>query len=720
MSVVFHRDFSRNLERLDGSVKARAWDFVTKLSADPHATGLDLKMPKAVGDRRVRTARVNDQFRAVLFVVGEGEGASHVVVTILNHDDAYAYASTATMQVNPSSGAVELGTATPEPTDPTPPPPTPAPARPRSRALPEPQQCLPFSVAELTALGVEAETAQAAIALTDEADLLTLIDPLPSWQAAVLLDLATGRSLDEVRSDYVITHVPTEHVDADETLRTALARPSSQMEFATVDDDELQRMIGGEFAEWRVFLHPRQRALAYRETYNGPARVSGGAGTGKTVVALHRAVYLARANPGARVLLATFNRTLAAALEADLHHLGGAEIASRVDVLGVDQLARATVIKAGGHVGDFLGDRDVQDLWDEACSVAGASAGLSPAFLHDEYVSIVLAQGVMNEAQYLKVARRGRSHRLNRQQRTVVWGVIERYRALLRERGATTFADLAATAAELLDQGSGPTPVYDHAVIDEGQDLHAAHWRLLRAMVVPAPNDVFICEDSHQRIYGRKVVLSRLGIETRGRSRRLTLNYRTTERILTFSLRLLRGEPVTDLDGERDTTAGYVSLRRGRTPELHGFTRRELEWQAVAEQVLTWQSAGADAPGEIGVLVRRSRDASTIAERLRRLGLGVRLVTSTGAPGTEPVRVMTMHRAKGSEFARCIVAGVSETIVPEPTALKDLDGDELADAIVRERLLLYVACTRARDELTVTWTGPPSPFLAGVPRAGAD
>ncbi|MFN8075129.1 MAG: 3'-5' exonuclease [Kineosporiaceae bacterium] len=716
MSVVFHRDFARNLERLDRGVKAKAWDFVTKLSAEPDGTGLDLKLPASPADRRVRTARVNDQYRAVLFVVGDGRGPDYVLATILNHDDAYDFASSVVMQVNAGSGAVELITQ-----DAASPQRVPSPgltsgagegAREEAHAA---QQCLPFEVAELISLGIDAPTAVAAVQVHDEAALLALLGDLPAWQSAALLDLATGRSLDDVRNDYAITPVAAEHVDAPETLRDALARPSSQMEFATLADDDLQAMINGEFAAWRVYLHPRQRAHAYRDRYNGPARITGGPGTGKTVVALHRAAHLARRSAvHGDVLLVTYNRTLAAQLKADLYRLAGA-VAERVHVLGVDQLARAVVVKGGGAARAFLGDRDIAALWAEALDSARVDVpDLTPTFLNDEYVDVVLAQGVADEAAYLKVARRGRSRRLNRAQRAAVWRVIETYRALLRERGATTFADLAATAADLVSADPGNFAGYRHAVVDEGQDLHAAHWRLLRALVPPGPDDIFICEDSHQRIYGRKVVLSRLGIETRGRSRRLTLNYRTTERILGFSLRVLGGLAVTDLDGEDDPVTGYVSLRTGFPPVTRSFDRRDAEWAHVVAQVGAWLEAGAHAPGEIGVLTRRARDASALADLLRREGIPARLVTGANdTAGAETVLVMTMHRAKGAEFSRCVVAVVGASVVPEPSALRDLDEDEHADALARERFLLYVACTRARDELVITWTGAPSPFLVG-------
>jgi superfamily I DNA/RNA helicase len=722
VNVTFHADFMKNLEGLDGSLKSRAWDFVTKITKDPEATGLDLKLPQGAADRRVRTARVDLNHRAVLFLVGEGERQQLVLAAIKPHDEAYAYASRLRMKVNASSGAVELRVLDPEPPAPAP---VPAPAPQRSVPAPqrsaEPQQqCLPFTVAELTALGIDDAVASAAIGLTDEDDLLSLVLPLPRWQGSLLLDLASGRSLDDVRADYVITPVDPDHADTDEGIQEALERPTSRMEFAvTSTDAEVQRMLAGDFAEWRVFLHPTQRAVAYRPVWNGPYRLSGGAGTGKTVVALHRATYLASRTPSARVLLCTFNRALAAQLTADVQRLAGVGVAERIDVLGVDQLARQIVTQARGAAGTPIDDRTERSAWESAAVAAGLGGDpvLTPGFLRDEYRYIILAQGLADERAYLTAARRGRGTRLDRAQRRAVWKAGQEFLAVLRQNQQTTFVQLAAEAVEILSDGAeaGAVRRYDHVVVDEGQDLQPVHWRMLRALVAPGANDIFLCEDGHQRLYGQRVVLSRLGIETRGRSRRLTFNYRTTRQILGTALAVLQDVTVEDLEGESDPTTGYRSAMTGPPPATVGCANRAEETTTVVDRVREWLAAGPPpGAGTIGVLVRRKRDAGAVQQALTRAGIKARLVGAERATGNEPVHVVTMHSAKGSEYRYVVVLHADDQTIPDSYALSQVDPDERDDQLARERFLLYVACSRAREQLVITWSGQPSRFLAGL------
>ena len=716
MHVVFHDEFTKSLGRLDTAIKAKVLDTVQKLQRDPDGGGLDLKLPRGAADRRVRTARVDLNFRAVLAQFGQGAGAHLVLLTVLPHDDAYTFASSARLDVNPASGALELSTTAPTPA-PTPATERPVVPPPRPARLEAPQ-LLPFTVDELTGLGIGEAVAARAITLTDEGDLLRLTDGLPTWQENVLLDLTSGRNLEDVRDLYVITPVSAAEQHEDDALVEALNRPTSRMSFGVVTDDEdLARMITGDFASWRVFLHPTQRAVAERETYRGPFRISGGAGTGKTVVALHRAAYLIRRDPQARVLLCTFNRPMSARLEADLASLLSGEEMLRVDVLGVDQFAHKVLSGAGRRPTAILGDREELALWQEALQVIAAARNprITAAFLKDEYRYVMLAQGVQAESDYLAVPRRGRGVRLDRAQRRQVWQAVEEFSSLRRQNGRTTYAQIAADAADVMTGDKAPPGCrYDHVVVDEGQDLHPAHWRLLRAAVEPGPNDIFLCEDGHQRLYGQKVVLSHLGIETRGRSRCLTLNYRTTRQILAASLAVLQDAPVEDLEGQSESTQGYRSALSGCDPELYGHPDREAELKAAADVVRRWvESAETPQPGTIAVLTRRKRDADNAARLLGAAGLAAGL---SGASGREdrPVLVSTMHSAKGAEYQHVLVLHADDDTIPERMAVDAADADERDDVLLRERLLLYVACSRARDDLVVTWSGKPSRFLAGL------
>jgi superfamily I DNA/RNA helicase len=330
---------------------------------------------------------------------------------------------------------------------------------------------------------------------------------------------------------------------------------------------------------------------------------------------------------------------------------------------------------------------------------------LTPAFLGAELRTVLLGMPDLTRESYLVAKRPGRSVRLNRLQRTAVWRVVEEFRRAMDAEQLTTYELLAARAATIA------SPSYDHVVVDEGQDLHAAHWRFLRALVQPGPNDMFICEDAHQRIYGEKLVLSRFSIETRGRSRRLTLNYRSSRQNLRYALGVIAGADIVDSEGDQETVAGYRAAFSGTVePQGVGHASPAAEDEHLADIVSRWLADGED-PRAVGVLVRRQADQERARAALQAAGLPFEVLGVNARPTRDAVVVTTMHRAKGMEFSRVVVFGAAASVIPSRYVLDNTAPAEQPAAIDRERSLLYVACSRARDELVVTWAGDPSPFL---------
>ena len=514
------------------------------------------------------------------------------------------------------------------------------------------------------------------------------------------------------------------------------------MEFAFIEDnDELRAAIENpDFTAWRIFLHPEQRAYTTRD-YNGAFRLTGGAGTGKTVVLVHRARELHRRNPAARIVLTTFSRTLADALSDQLKTLDSSlAMASDLGkpgiyVAGVDAIALRVLATSPkelggsdgqpGAVAQVLGPRTAQVLkpttpqaW---AAAADEHAGELPdvlrsaSFLEAEYATVVLPNEVTTREEYLKVRRPGRGVPLNRSRRQAVWNIIETYRAGAAAEGSTDFDEKAAIAARVLDNHGGERPA-DHVLVDEAQDLSPCRLQLLRSLVAPGMNDLFLAEDSHQRIYGQRIVLSRYGINIVGRSRRLTLNYRTTQQNLRYALNILSGEQYTDLADESETTTGYRSARRGPKPTVIAAVSLTDQYDKVAEIVRAWIDAGM-TPESIGILVPTRKGAESLPRALGDRDLTVAFVDrdSAGPPKT-PV-VMTMHRAKGMEFAKAILVGVGNKALPRGYLIDAVPEEDRADVLRRERSLLYVAATRARDELVVVYVGEPSELLPAEARS---
>ncbi|MGQ0631966.1 MAG: 3'-5' exonuclease [Sporichthyaceae bacterium] len=746
MGITLSREFAKSLD-LDGSLKQRAWDFTVKVMTDPTAPGLHIEPIKGSRDPRVRTGRVNDNYRAVMFLVREGEDPEFVLAAIKKHDEANALAERIMLRVNPISGVLELDS------DPEPAPDAAAASTiaPRNHDITATGPLAPFDPAELEAVGINPRVAAAAVAAATEDALLHVAGQAPPWQGEVLVCIATGMSIqDALQSLSLAAALPGER-DADDdegeaeieaaedAVERALALPASQMEFVRISsDDELRRILEGTFAQWRVFLHPEQRRYV-RGRFNGAFRLGGGAGTGKTVVALHRARHLAE-RPDVRVILTTFTTTLADNLSRDLRVLDPQSLLAAslgepgVLVRGIDKVALAVLsavgsevraeasagLSAGGGSLTPLDDQQNRSLWVEAAKQGGLTGDLaSPTFLASEYRTIFLGNDVRTREAYLKVPRPGRGTRLNRAERLAVWQAVEVYRRRLALEQSASFAEIALVAARAADLHADRTGLRfaNHVIVDEAQDLNPGHWRLLRSLVAEGPDDLFISEDSHQRIYGEKVTLSRFGIAVRGRSRRLTLNYRTTAENLQFALGILRGVDVTDIDGEADSTDGYRSAMWGPAPQLCRCDSLSDELDTVAEIVAGWlaeknnDGENVVEPGSIGILARNAKDRDLAAQGLRDRALRAHVVAGSDTGRSDAPRLMTMHRAKGLEFSRVILFRTDAAAMPSEWALKDTAADERQDILDRERFLLYVAASRARDLLVVTWHGERSPFL---------
>ncbi|GAB2628439.1 3'-5' exonuclease [Nocardioides ginkgobilobae] len=749
MAVVIYAPHKDGLH--DGSIQKQTMAFIKKLFQDDTLPGLHIEPIQGAIDAKVRTGRVNDMYRAVLFKVQSSAGAPHYIFTgVWPHDEAISIAEKAVLKTNPVNGLPELllaatsgSAAAPETTKSA----TPAVVADETA----PQQAPPLlesisagiSLDRLTdELGLDADLAAQALAATSEDELLALAGDAVEWQGMALVELTAGATIEQVRESLQIDEAAEvdEEASEDDRLLAALKTPAARAQFAWLEDDEELRAVieDGDFAAWKVFLHPEQRKYA-EATYNGAFRLSGGAGTGKTVVLLHRARFLAKRDPQARVVLTTYTRTLAEAMKRDLlsldPHLTLATSLGEpgIYVTGVDAAASAVLSKAGpealdqavetvlGVGGNRASKRSTNETaaWREAAQSAGSGlpeALRSPSFLIAEYDAVVLPNRITTKDEYLKVRRPGRGVSLGRAQRALVWEVINAYRVSAAVEGVVDFGEVCGIAAALLDDlaTQGYQRLADHVLVDEGQDLTAARWQFLRSLAAEGENDLFIAEDAQQRIYGQRITLGRYGIKIVGRSRRLSLNYRTTHQVLRFAMGVLGGEDFVDLDDEATDDATYRSARSGPPPTRKGLKSLTDELDEAAAVLTGWLDPEAGiSPESIGILVRDQRTSDRVTKGLEDRGIKVRQVTKSAAVAKDP-QVMTMHRAKGMEFSRVLIFGADSGMLPASYLLKDVAEEDREDVLQRERSLFYVAATRARDELVVLWEGDPSDFLSNL------
>ncbi|WP_231712376.1 UvrD-helicase domain-containing protein [Vineibacter terrae] len=549
---------------------------------------------------------------------------------------------------------------------------------------------------ELLGYGVPAEWLADVKAATEDT-LLVLADHLPAEAAEALLELATG-GRPRAPQLVVAAASPFEHPDAQRRFRVMK------------NVEELERALDFPWDKWTVFLHPDQRQLVERD-FAGAARVCGSAGTGKTIVALHRAVWLARRHTDARVLLTTFSDTLANALRHKLKRLLGNEprLAERIDVHSLSAIG-LRLYKA--HVGAVMlaSPEVIRELVQEAArAVAGHK--FSAQFLITEWEQVVDARQLGTWDAYRDVARLGRKTRLAEAQRRLLWSIFERMREGLKARQLVTQAEMFTNLAIAL--AGAKKVVFDFAIVDEAQDVGIAHLRFLAALGGGRSNALFFAGDLGQRIFQQPFSWKGLGVDIRGRSRTLRVNYRTSHQIRTHADRLL-GPDMTDVDGNTEDRSDTVSVFNGPMPTVRTLASEDAEAEAVGAWMAEQAKAGV-LPHEFGVFVRSAAELDRAQAAVKAAAMAFRVLDEEVETTSGHVSIGTMHLAKGLEFRAVVVMACDDEVIPLQERVETVGDDaDLKEVYDTERHLLYVACTRARDHLLVTGVEPASEFLGDL------
>ena len=602
-----------------------------------------------------------------------------------HHDDAYRWAQRRRLETHPRTGAAQL-----------------VEIRETVQEIPvyvqvEKPKPLPFaqiSDDDLLNYGVPAEWLPD-VRRADDNSLLDLADHLPVEAAEALLELATGGT------PPLPAHTPPE--------TDPFEHPDARRRFRVMHDtEELERALEFPWEKWVVFLHPAQRELVER-TYNGPARISGSAGTGKTIVALHRAVHLARTNPDARVLLTTFSETLANALRSKLRILDqlGAPARRTHRSLRHRRLGRKALPPQPGRSLRSHHPNKSASASKRRPPPTGDSK-FSVGFIRTEWDRVVDAWQLDTWEAYRDVPRLGRRRSLPETQRKVLWSIFENVRAGLKAYGLITRAQMYGQLARHFDE-TQRSP-FDHVIVDECQDVGVSQLRFLRALGTDKPDGLFFTGDLGQRIFQQPFSWKTLGIEIRGRARNLKVNYRTSHQIRRRS-DLLLGPEIADVDGNTEVRAGTISVFNGAEPAIVAASSVDDEMETAA----AWLSKLADedlAPEEISLFVRSSDQIDRATAAAEKTGLPYTVLDSDMQTTAGHISISTMHLAKGLEFRAVAVIACDDEIVPLQERIETVTDDaDLEDVYNTERHLLYVACTRARDHLLVSGVDPASEFL---------
>lgn len=681
--------FTDSLAKLTGdeqkAVKTTAFD----LQLNPANAGMSLHKLDKARDKNFWSIRASSDIRLIV----HRTAASLMLCYVDHHDKAYQWAERRKLEVHPKTGAAQLVEVRERIEDVVVP-------RYVAERLPDaftkaakPLLFAQISDAVLLGYGVPAEWLDD-VRQADEDSLLDLADHLPAEAAEALLEVATGGKPQP-------GPVVSAGIDP-------FSHPDALRRFRVMNNvDELTQALDFPWEKWTIFLHPAQRELVERD-YGGAARVSGSAGTGKTIVALHRAVFLARSNPESRVLLATFSEILANALRTKLRRLIISEprLGERLEVHAMNAVGERLYEKQAGRPRIASRDMVRERLIEAMASIGGLK--FSPNFLLTEWEEIVDAWQLDSWESYRDVKRLGRKTRLPETQRGALWTVFDRVRQRLAADGLMTHA---AMFCQLASQLSGRAhPPFDYVVIDEAQDVSIPQLKFLAAIGAGRPSGLFFAGDLGQRIFQQPFSWKSVGVDIRGRSRTLHINYRTSHQIRMQADRLL-GPEVADVDGNVESRCGTVSVFNGPLPTIETFDNIDAECSAVAKWLTDRGNEGL-MPNEIGIFVRSDAELGRAQQAAIKAALSFKVLDEHVETVSGKASISSMHLAKGLEFRAVVVMACDDEVIPLQSRIEAVSDDaDLEEVYNTERHLLYVACTRARDYLLVTSVAPASEFM---------
>ena len=693
--VAISADFLTAFAALPRQIQGKVTEFINKFRNNPQSPGINYEKINGGMDKKIWSVRIDDTYRGI--TVRQPETGVYLLLWVDHHDEAYAWARNKKCEINPKTGAIQVFDIVTTPV-----------------VEPAAQDFVLF--AELTdegliELGVPEEQIPFVRSIGDAQEFYAKKGSFASDTFEALSWVVEGIPVDEVIE---LFKEEKEGSKPAENLADALESPLSLKSFVVVEgEEELRRIMAEPLEKWRVFLHPTQRKIV-NKNYSGSARVLGGAGTGKTVVAMHRAKHLAAGlKDKERILLTTYTANLASDIKDNLRKICTLDEIRRIDVINLDAWV-SQFLREHGYPAEIAYDEKADNLWEEAVTETDFSGEFPVSFYEEEYNRVVVAQEAFSLEKYVKASRTGRGTRLDRKKRMQIWKVFEAYQNLMKENQVRDINTAMYECRLLIEKTSSETR-YRHVIVDEGQDLSANAFRLLRSIAGEEhENDIFIVGDAHQRIYKNKAALSKCGINIRGRSSVLRINYRTTEEIRKAAFALLNGISFDDLDDSFDTGDRCQSLTHGSVPEIIATTNANEEFDAILTKVKGLIDGGVSAKN-ICVVARTHRLLDDYIAHFTSSGIRCYEIKGNKADdrGLDGIRVATMHRVKGLEFQYVFVVAANNRIIPLASAIDHTDAVSEQETMTAEKCLLYVALTRAQKGAFISGYGKMSEFLQG-------
>ena len=691
--VAISADFLTSFAALPRQVQGKVTDFLNKFRNNPTSPGINYEKLNACQDKKICSVRIDDTYRGI--VVRQPETGVYLLLWVDHHDEAYAWAKNKKCEVNPKTGAIQIFDVIVAP-----------------QLIPSVSKTMLFSALEdqeLFDLGLPEDMLSYVRTISDAQDFFSKKSSFPADTFELLSWVVEGIPLDEVKA---LAEEENVGQKVSGSLAEALESPETLKSFVVVEgEEELRRIMAEPLEKWRVFLHPTQRKIV-EKTYSGATRVLGGAGTGKTVVAMHRAKHLASTlRDRDRILFTTYTANLASDIRENLRKICSLEESRRIDVINLDAWV-AQFLREHGYPAEIVYDDKLKKIWEDAAAANDYNSEFPVSFYEDEYNRVVVAQEAFSLEKYVKASRTGRGTRLDRKKRMQIWNVFEAYQNMMKEQNVRDI-NTAMYECRILVSKSPSEMRYKHVIVDEGQDLSANAFRLLRTIAGEEhENDIFIVGDAHQRIYKNKAALSKCGINVRGRSSILRINYRTTEEIRKAAFALLNGISFDDLDDEFDTGDRCQSLTHGKAPQVLRFGNANEEFDAVLAEIKSLIANGVSAKN-LCVVARTHKLLDDYIAQFAANGLRCYEIKGNKADdrALDGIRVATMHRVKGLEFQYVFIVAANRRIVPLASAIDHTDSVSEQETTTAEKCLLYVALTRAQKGAYISGYGQMSEFL---------
>jgi len=687
IQLFIHDSFFDSFSALPKQIQKKTREFLKKFKENPTSSAINYEKIISFVDQSLRTVRIDGKYRAIVQAPEKGE--SFHLLWVDNHDEAMDWAKNKIFEWNKVTQGFQLFEQ-PE----------------NLKAVPTNSGIISkplfdfLSDADLIAIGTPELMINLVRTLNTIDDLNNSKNNLPTDVYEYLFYLAEGISLEEILEDINAGKADKNPMQSNNALKHA---------FIITDDTQLEEILNGSFEKWKIFLHPSQRNLAYRD-YNGPVKVTGGAGTGKTVCALHRAKYLVDKigvfNPP--ILFTTYTKSLTQYLQETIKGLGIAD--DLVEINNIDKLifdlANNPQYKIFNSKVGYLTTEQEKKVWSQA--IERIPSRFNDEFYFSEYNEVILPQNITSVEAYQTASRIGRNSRIGRKDKEEIWLVVEEFQK--QKAGNYSKLELCNLLATFFNKQK--IKPYSFVVCDEVQDFSNPELSLLRSLVDEKVNDMFLVGDPYQNIYKRSLNFAKSGIVVKGRrSRKLKINYRTTEEIKHLAMKIVSNMQVDDFDGNEENMKGYLSLLHGNQPIYETFVKPEDEDKFILEKLKMFIVDESILPNEICISARTNNGLDEIKQMLNTANIKY-LDLSSSKQNINAVNVSTFHNMKGHEFKIIFVKGMSENTVPfKHGNYTNLTDKERLTYDQQERSLYYVVFSRAIQSVYITGIGEKSEWI---------